>query len=113
MTQRHRPGSLRHALRVVRHRRFADVCALLLAMLALVAVFAEELASARPILCKFHGHVHVLANVTHPKELDRVTPAKFDAEKEPGDFAVWPLVACGARQPCGPAVAPPLAERVP
>ncbi len=111
MTARHRPGSLRHAIRAVSRRRFAGVCALLLAMLALVTVFAEELASSRPIACRFHGHVHLLANVTHPHALAHVTPAKFDAEKEPGDFAVWPLVACGARQPCGPAVAPPLASR--
>ncbi len=107
---RERPGSLRHALRVVRRRRFADLCALLLAMLALVAVFSEELASSAPIVCKFHGHVHLLSNVTHPRDLEGVNPARFDAEKAPGDFAVWPVVSCGAREACGPAVAPPLAS---
>jgi peptide/nickel transport system permease protein len=106
-----RPGSLRHAIKIVRARRWADACALLLAMLALVAAFAEELASARPILCKWHGSVHLLANVTHPHELDGITPERFDTEKEAGDFAVWPLVACGSRGTCGPAVMPPLASR--
>jgi len=94
----------------VRRRRFADVCALMLAMLALVAVFAEELSSSRPILCKYHGRMHFLANVTHPHDLDGVTPARFESEKQAGDFAIWPLVACGARSSCGPAVEPPLAS---
>ena len=106
-----RPGSLRHAIKVVRARRWAEVCALLLAMLALVTAFAEELASSRPILCKWHGSVHLLANVTHPHDLDGVTPERFDKEKDAGDFAIWPLVACGSRSACGDAVVPPLASR--
>ncbi|HEY1960451.1 MAG TPA: ABC transporter permease [Polyangiaceae bacterium] len=106
----HRPGSLRRAIRHVRRRRWADACAVLLAMLVLVSIFAEELASSRPIICKIHGHVHVLANVEHPRELRELTRAKFESEREPGDWAVWPLVACGPRVPCGRAVVRPLAS---
>ncbi len=106
----HHPGSLRRALRLVRRRRWANACAVLLAMLVLVSVFAEELASGRPVLCKFHGAVHVLANVTHPKELRGVTRARFEAERAPGDWAVWPLVSCGPRARCGEPVERPLAS---
>jgi peptide/nickel transport system permease protein len=82
----------------------------LLAMLALVAVFAEELASSRPVACSFHGHIHLLANVTHPHALADVSKADWDAKKEPGDWAVWPLVACGSREPCGPVLESPLSS---
>lgn len=107
---RERPGSVRHALRLVRSRRLAGACALFLAMLALVSVFAEELASGRPILCRIHGQVHVLANVTHPSTLRGVTRARFEHERAPGDWAVWPLVACGGQSACGPALEPPFAS---
>jgi len=103
-----RPGSLRRALRHVRRRRWADACAVLLAMLVLVSVFAEELASSRPIICRIHGQMHVLANVRHPPELRGLTRAKFEATREPGDWAVWPLVSCGPRVACEPAHAPML-----
>lgn len=105
-----RPGSVRRALRLVRRRRWVDACAVLLAMLVLVAVFAEELASARPIICRIHGHVHVLANVTHPRELRGMSRDEFEKTRSPGDWAVWPLVACGPRIPCGAEVTRPLAS---
>jgi peptide/nickel transport system permease protein len=107
---RAKPGSVRLALHVVRARRWALGCGVLLAMLALVAVFAEELASDLPVVCRFHGHVHVLAGVTRPHELDGMTRARFDAERAPGDFAVWPMLACGPVRACGTPVARPLAS---
>jgi peptide/nickel transport system permease protein len=110
VTTRDHPGSLRRAFRLVWRRRFADVWAVLLAMLVVVSVFAEELASSKPVICKIHGHVHLLANVTHPRELRGLTRARFEAERAPGDWAVWPVVACGATKPCGPPVARPLAS---
>jgi len=76
---------------------------LLLAMMALVSIFAEELASNRPILCSARGHVHVMANVTHPRELASLKRADYD-------WAVWPLVACGSRSTCGDPLVPPLAS---
>jgi peptide/nickel transport system permease protein len=103
-----RPGSVRHSFKLVTQRPFASVCAVLLAMLALVAVFAEELASSRPIACRFHGHVHLLANITHPPDLVDITPARYEHEREPGDWAIWPVVACGSREPCDVAQRPPL-----
>lgn len=81
---------------------------MLLAMMALVAVFAEELASSAPIICRIHGHVRLLANVTHPKDLDGRGRDAIEAMREPGDFAVWPLVSCGPTAPCGGPVEPPL-----
>jgi len=105
-----RPGSLRHAVAIVRRRRWVGACAVLLAMLALVAVFADELASARPIVCKLHGRVHLLANVTRPAELGGIGRDRFEATRAPGDFAIWPLVSCGPSTPCGPPVARPLAS---
>ncbi|HSQ63437.1 MAG TPA: ABC transporter permease [Polyangiaceae bacterium] len=97
---RGRPGSLRFALRSLRKQRLPSACALLMAMLALMAIFAEELASSRPIACRFHGEVHLLANVTHPHALAGVDKPRFEAERQPGDWAIWPLVACGPEQAC-------------
>ena len=101
ITTRHRPGSVGHALGVLGSRRLPAACALLLAMMALVAVFAEEIASNRPVLCKFHGSTHWLADVAHPHALSGINHARFEQEREPGDWAIWPLVACGSREPCG------------
>lgn len=101
MRARERPGSFRRALGVVRRQRIGAVCMLLLSMMALVSVFAEELASSRPIVCSVHGHVHLLANVTHPPELTGAKRADYD-------WAIWPIVSCSSRQPCGDALVPPL-----
>jgi peptide/nickel transport system permease protein len=98
-----RPGSFRRALRTMSRKRWEGACMLVLAMMALVSIFAEELASNRPIACSAHGHVHLLANVTHPRDLQGMKHADYD-------WALWPVVACSARQPCGDALVPPLAS---
>jgi peptide/nickel transport system permease protein len=41
-------------------------------MLALLAIFADLLASDLPIACKLHGAVFVLPNVTHPAALEAI-----------------------------------------
>jgi peptide/nickel transport system permease protein len=109
---RGRPGSIRFALRDVRKQRWPALCALLMAMLAVAAIFAEELASDRPIACSFHGHVHLLANVTHPAALAGIDKQAFEAQHAEGDWALWPLVACGAEEPCAGKreASPPLAS---
>ncbi len=110
MSEHVRPGLIRHAAALVRARWFSSSCAVLLAMLVLVSVFAEELASERPILCNIGGHVHLLANVTNPSDLAGLTHAQFEKDPSAGDWAVWPLVACGATVPCDAPVIPPLAR---
>ena len=44
---------------------------LVAALLLLLSIFADLVASDLPILCKVHGTVFVLPNVTRPAELDQ------------------------------------------
>ncbi len=110
MTERVRPGSIRQAMRLVRRRPFAAFCALLLALLVFVSIFAEELAAGQPILCEVDGHLHFLANVTYVSALDGMSHARYEKERGPHDWALWPVVACGPRETCDAPIIPPLAR---
>jgi len=70
---------------------------LVAALLLLLSIFADLVASDLPIICKVHGTVYVLPNVTRPAELDAMDRQTLSEEAE---WAVRPLVARG------PAVAP-------
>jgi len=82
--------------------RLARAGALVLACLALVAVFADLLASDRPIACRWHGVVYVLPNVTHPAALAGVDGAAMQRDRGPGDWAIAPLVAHGPTEVAEP-----------
>ncbi|MGD0524366.1 MAG: ABC transporter permease [Polyangiaceae bacterium] len=85
----------RIALARLARDRLARVGALVLACLALVAVYADLLASDRPVACRYHGVVYVLPNVTHPAALAAAGDAARPEDRAPGDWAIAPLVAHG------------------
>lgn len=91
--RRARPGTISAAFRRLTERRRARAGVLVLAMLALVAIFADLLASDLPLLCSIDGVVYVLPAITHPSSL-----TGFDNEiiaKQNGGFAIFPLVRHG------------------
>lgn len=71
------------------------VAAVFLAMAMLTSAFSEWIAADVPIACKFHGTFYVLPALTQPEELADYTAARFERERGPGDFAIWPLVRSG------------------
>jgi peptide/nickel transport system permease protein len=75
--------------------RVARAGALVLACLALVAVFADLLASDEPVACRRHGVVYVLPDVTHPPALAGLDVAALRRDGAPGDWVIPPLVAHG------------------
>lgn len=77
-------------------------------MLAIVSVFAEELAASRPIIGRWHGSVYILPNITHPRTLSGMTHERWMKERAADDWALWPLVACGTREACGAPIVAPL-----
>jgi peptide/nickel transport system permease protein len=105
----------RIALGQLARSRLARLGGLVLASLALVAVFADLLASELPVVCQWRGVVYVLPNVTHPEELEGVDVAQMEREGGPGDWAIEPIVAWGPTQAAGTAdvLLPPLAHRHP
>ncbi len=86
----------RIALARLARDRLARAGALVLACLALVAVFADLLASDRPVACRYHGVVYVLPNVTHPAALGAAGgDVRRKGDRAPGDWAIAPLVPHG------------------
>jgi peptide/nickel transport system permease protein len=93
------PGSsMRIAFAQLRRRRFAFAGALFIACLALVAVFADLLASDLPIACKLHGQTYLLPNLTRPPILASYDCARIEDESDEGDWAIHPLVRFGPSQ---------------
>jgi peptide/nickel transport system permease protein len=87
------PGAVRHALPLVARTRVGAAGLLVAAMLILVAVFADLLASDLPVACRVRGTVYVLPNVTRPAALASLDRATLARE---ADWAIFPLVAHGA-----------------
>jgi ABC-type dipeptide/oligopeptide/nickel transport system permease subunit len=81
--------------------RLARAGALVLACLALLAVFADVLASDRPVACRWHGVVYLMPNVTRPPALRDLDVARMRRDEAPGDWVIPPLVAHGPRSPGG------------
>jgi peptide/nickel transport system permease protein len=90
--------------------RLARAGALVLACLALVAIFADQLASDLPVACRWRGTTYVLPNVTRPASLAETSSARMRREHAPGDWLLPPLVAFGPGQVGGAedALLPPL-----
>jgi peptide/nickel transport system permease protein len=105
-------SSLRIALVRLAADRLARGGALVLACLALVAVFADLLASDLPIACRRHGVVYLMPSVVRPAELAGTDIVRMQREKVPGDWTVPPLVARGPAQigELGEALLPPLSS---
>jgi peptide/nickel transport system permease protein len=78
--------------------RAARVGALALACLALVAIFADVLASDLPVACRFHGHVYLFPAIAHPAALVAYDHARLAAERGPGDWFLEPMVPYGPQQ---------------
>jgi peptide/nickel transport system permease protein len=95
--------------------RLGRVGALILACLALVAIFADLLASDLPVACRWRGSLYILPNVTRPAALAGMDCAHMAETRAPGDWVVAPLVPFGPRQtaPQADALRPPLVPRHP
>lgn len=64
------------------------------ALLLLLSIFADMVASNLPIACKIHGSVFVLPNVTRPVALETMDRGTLRRE---ADWTIPPLVAHGPR----------------
>lgn len=87
-----RPGAVRAALSLAASTRVGGAGILLVCVLALVAIFADLLASDLPIVAEVDGTVYVLPNVTRPATLEGKDSARIRSEAR---WAVFPLVAHG------------------
>ncbi len=79
---------------------------LVAALLLLLSIFAELVASDLPIACKVHGTVFVLPNVTRPATLETMDRRTLAAEAE---WIIRPLVAQGPTLAPGEELVPLLA----
>lgn len=100
-----RPGSFARAFLFLAGRRGTAAFTVLLGAFVLVAVFAEQLASDLPILCKVQGIVYVVPNVTHPPGLSGWNVQRVVAE---GDWSLGPVVGYGPEDASAAALVPPL-----
>jgi peptide/nickel transport system permease protein len=82
----------------LQRERIPFAALVVLSCFALIAVFAQVLASDLPILCHFHGSMYVLPNVSHPQKLASYDNQRIEAESDEGDWAIYPLVRFGPTQ---------------
>jgi len=75
----------------------ARVGLLYLALLVLVAVFSDLIASSAPIVMSKHGHVSVLPAVTAPASVQGRNAAAIAASLGPDDWAVWAPIRADER----------------
>jgi peptide/nickel transport system permease protein len=90
------PGAVRSALPHVARSRLGAAGLMVAALLFLVAIFADVLASDLPIACKIHGTVFLFPNVTRPAELAHLDREAIERE---ADWAISALVAHGPSRP--------------
>jgi peptide/nickel transport system permease protein len=100
----------RIALAQLARSRLARIGGLILAVLAMVAVFADVLASGRPLLCRWKGTVYVLPAVTRPAALAELDCADMRLQASPDDWIVEPLVAHDPDVAGTAALLPPLSQ---
>jgi peptide/nickel transport system permease protein len=100
----------RIALSTLGRNRLARAGTLVLACLALVAIFADVLASDLPLVGRWRGVVYVLPAITHPDALAEVDISTMRRDAGPGDWLVAPLVPYGPADAAGEAaeLMPPL-----
>jgi len=80
--------------------------ALILALLAMFAIFADLLASELPIACRWRGAVYALPDVTHPAELRGLDSRAMQRTLAPGDWVIPTPVQRGAGDPSAAADLP-------
>lgn len=90
--------------------RLGKLSLLVAALLLLLSIFAEVVASDLPIACKIHGTVFILPNVTRPETLERMDRRTLAAE---ADWAVRPMVDQGPTLALGQERAPLLSPGSP
>jgi peptide/nickel transport system permease protein len=98
------PGAVRAAVPAIASTRLGAAGLLIAALLVLLAVFAELLASDLPIACHYGGRIYLFPNVTRPAELTNVPAGEI------ASFAAWsvyPLVRHDPRE-AAPETARPL-----
>lgn len=93
LPKRATPGTVSYAFRRLTERRRARAGVLVLAMLALVSIFADLLAADLPLVCTVDGTVYVLPAITHPGSLTGLDNQQI--EKQNQGFALFPLVRFG------------------
>jgi len=69
-----------------------------MACFALVAIFADLLASDLPIACRLHDRTFILPNLTRPPALAPYDCQRTEDELGEGDWALYPLVRFGPTQ---------------
>jgi peptide/nickel transport system permease protein len=85
----------RIALARVAVDRLARAGALVLALLAFTALFADVLAADLPIACRWRGAVYVMPALTQPPSLEGMSCTRMERERGAADWIVRPLVAFG------------------
>lgn len=100
----------RIALASLARDRFARAGSLVLACLAMVAIFADLAASDLPLACRWRGTTYLLPAVTQPAALAGLEISTMRTTAAPGDWLVPPLVPHGPATPAGEAaqLLPPL-----
>ena len=91
-------SALTIALGQLRHSKLAFLGTAVMACLALVAIFADLLASDLPVACRFHQKTYILPNLTRPKALAAYDCQRTEDELGEGDWALYPLVRFGPTQ---------------
>jgi peptide/nickel transport system permease protein len=86
----------RIALSRLARDRLARAGGMVLAWFALLCVFADVLASDLPLVCRFHGALYVMPNVTRPHDLAGLDCARMDRDRWPADWMIRPLVTDAA-----------------
>lgn len=97
-TRERPPSAIRAGIKRLRKNRLAFAGSLALALLTLLAVFADVLASDLPLACHVRGHTFLLPNLTRPNALAAYDCQRVEDELGEGDWAVFPLVRFGPTQ---------------
>jgi peptide/nickel transport system permease protein len=103
-------GTFRRALRELLRRKRSRFAALLVSVFVILSVFADLLASDRPIVCHVRGSTYVLPCVTHPDALAAWDNQKIEIETHKAGFTIAPLVAFGPSQETGAIAMAPFAS---
>lgn len=75
--------------------RLARAGALLLALFAFTALFADVLAGDLPIACRWRGTLYVMPDLTRPPSLEGLTCVRMERERGARDWILPPLVPFG------------------
>jgi peptide/nickel transport system permease protein len=109
----------RIALLQLARSRLARLGGVVIAAFALVALLADVLANDLPLVCRWHGTLYVLPNLTHPAALAGLDCGRMRLEAHAaahqgtpsGDWLLPPLVAFGPlRADAASALLPPLTQ---